>query len=63
MKTPHSCCRRGKRIRLVLRSGAIIVSKFIERTGKFVILESGRYEMCDIKSFTINKNYDSHYKL
>jgi hypothetical protein len=53
MKTPHTCCRKGKRVRLALRNGEVIFGKFIERTGKFIILDIGRYRGNEISAFSI----------
>lgn len=55
MKTPHSSCRRGKKVRLILRDGTVIVSKFVENKGHDVVLESGVYGMGEIRAFSIYK--------
>jgi hypothetical protein len=39
----------------VLRDGTVIVDKFIERTGKFVILQNHKLSGRDIKAFSINR--------
>lgn len=31
MRTPHSSCKKGKKVRLILRNGNQIISKFIEK--------------------------------
>jgi len=56
MRTPHTSCSKGKRVRLVLRDGTEIKDKFIERTDKYVFLEYGKYAKRSIKSFSILKN-------
>lgn len=53
MKTPHTSCARGTKVRLVLRNGDVIVAKFVERTGKFIVLEGHRLRGVDLKSFGI----------
>lgn len=53
--TPHTSTQPGKRVRLVLRDGTSIESKFRERTGQFVVLESGRYRGRDIAQFILIK--------
>lgn len=55
MKTPHTSCARGTRVRVVLRTGEVIVAKFLERTGKFVLLEGHRLRGGDIKNFGIKR--------
>ena len=42
-------------MRVVLRNGSVIISKFIERTGKYVVLEHGRFRGSEIASFCINR--------
>jgi len=56
MRQPHTSCRRGTTVRIVLRTGEIIEDKFLERTGKFIILEKyGRLKPADIRTFGIRK--------
>ena len=55
MKAPHTSAPRGKRLRIVMRDGTIIVDHFIERTGQFVVTEHHRLRGRDIKSFTIQR--------
>lgn len=55
MRTPHSSCRKGKRVRLILRTGELIISKFVENKGHVIVLESGDYTMDQVKSFSIYK--------
>lgn len=59
-KCPHTSCRKGTTVRIVLRTGEVIIDKFIDRTGKFVILEKyGRIKPSEIKSFGIRKLKDN----
>lgn len=57
MKTPHTCCRSGKRVRVVLKSGESFVAKFKERTAKHICLFDchAPVKAGDIKAFTIVK--------
>lgn len=56
MKTPHTSCRKGTTVRIKLRTGEIIIDKFLDRTGKFIILENyGRLKPSAISTFSINK--------
>jgi hypothetical protein len=55
VKTPHTSCRRGKKVRIVLRDGTELITTFIERTGQFVVTEAGRIRGRDMKSFCIVK--------
>ena len=54
MRTPHTSFRRGKAVHVVLRDGTTFDDKFVERTGKFVILENyGRLKAGNISSMSI----------
>lgn len=56
MRTPHTACRRGKRVRVVLLDGEVFIDKFRENTGKFVHFESHpKVIKGQIKAFTIVK--------
>ena len=52
-RAPHTSCRRGKWVRLALRDGRVVVDKFVERTPKFIVLESHRFTVDQIKTFGI----------
>lgn len=53
MKTPHTSCMRGKRVRIVLRDGTVLRGKFLERTHLHVVLEGFRVRAREIKAFSI----------
>jgi hypothetical protein len=55
MTTPHTSCRKGLRVRVVLRDGTVIVDRFVERTGQYVVLENHRLRGRAIKTFGIYK--------
>ncbi len=54
-RTPHTTFRRGKRVIVKLRNGDYIIDKFVERTGKFIILENHMLKPIDILSMGIYK--------
>lgn len=56
MRTPHSSCRKGKRVKIKLRNGKSFISKFIENKGNRVYFECGDWAVSELKSFTIYKN-------
>lgn len=58
MKTPHTATFRGKRVRVVLKTGETFIDRFITRTpGKWVEFQQhGRVRSGDIKAFS---NYRS----
>ena len=35
----HHSCQTGKRVRVALKSGAVIVAKFVEQNDKYCLLE------------------------
>ncbi len=53
MRTPHTSCKKGKRVQLIFRDGTRTISKFIEKKGGSVYLENGRYPIPMIRSFGI----------
>jgi hypothetical protein len=56
MRTPHTACRRGKRIRVVLITGEKFIDRFWERSGRYVYFKKHpRVLQGDIKAFTIIK--------
>lgn len=55
MRTPHTSCKRGKRVKIITRSGERIISKFIEKKGENIVLENGTYTVSEIRSFSIYK--------
>jgi hypothetical protein len=59
MRTPHSSCQRGKRVRVVLMDGSEFSEKFVERTGKFVVTETHKLKVGQIRSFSIAKPKDA----
>lgn len=63
MKTPHTCCKRGNRVRIVLRDGRHVYGRFRERTPKWVVLDTGRISPGDIRAFTIVKGGKTMLKL
>lgn len=59
MKTPHTSAHPGKMVRVVLKDGTVIVDKFVERTGKFVVLRGCKLRGAQIKSLTIYRQSQS----
>lgn len=54
MRTPHTSCRQGKHVIVVLKDGTRIEDVFVERTGNFVILrDAGRVRAGTIRSFRL----------
>lgn len=52
MKTPHTACPRGHRVRITLRDGTEFYGRFRERTPKLVILDNRKIRPGDIRAFT-----------
>lgn len=55
MSTPHTSCRKGKRVLVIMKDGRRIVDKFAERKGNYVVLDSVRLWAGDIRAFTIHR--------
>lgn len=55
MRTPHTSCRKGKRVRVVMKDGTIFIDKFVEQTGKFNIFEGHKVRTGEIRAFSIYK--------
>jgi hypothetical protein len=54
MRTPHTSCRKGKRVIVTLRDGSRHIDKFVERIGKGVVLENlGLIKVKQLRAFTI----------
>lgn len=52
--TPHTSCRKGKRVVVTLQDGTRIIDKFVERKGKGIVLEEkGFVRGREIRAFTI----------
>lgn len=56
MRTPHTSTRKGKRVRIVMKSGLVIIGKFKERTGKYILVGDSKIWAGDVKSFAIYKH-------
>ena len=54
-KAPHTSTTPGKRVTLHLRDGSQVHGRFRERTGQFVVLDTGRYRGRDIDKFIVRK--------
>lgn len=59
MRVPHTGCNKGKRVRVILRTGETFIDTFLERTNKHVFLKNaGRIAKDTIRAFTIWKHKD-----
>ncbi len=56
MRTPHTVCWEGKRVKVKLKDGACFIDKFDGSKGKYRFFKTvGKVAVGDIKSFTIWK--------
>lgn len=55
-RTPHTCCARGKRVRVTLTNGDTFVDRFVGRTSRAVMFEKRKVVRSEIKAFTIWKD-------
>lgn len=58
MRMPHTATHRGKRVRVVLRSGEEIRGKFEGRTDRWIMIDGRKILKRDIRSFGIDKGRD-----
>lgn len=56
-KMGHTTVYRGKKILLFFRDGRKLITKFIERKGRFVITEAGRYTTDEVYHVSIYKSH------
>lgn len=55
MRQPHSSCKKGKMVRIILKDGSKYVTRFVETVGQHVRTEAGDFLKGDIKVFAIYK--------
>lgn len=56
MRTPHTACWEGKRVKVKLRDGSTFVDKFWGSKGSYRFFkDKGKVRAADIKSFIIWK--------
>jgi hypothetical protein len=53
MRTPHTTVTKGKRVRVVLHDGSVIVGKFTERLSRFVVVDGNRIAVDRIRAFSL----------
>lgn len=39
MRTPHSSCRKGKKVKVTMRDGTIVIGKFYDKKSGIIILD------------------------
>lgn len=55
----HTACPSGKKVRIKLKDGTVIVTKFIQRDEQnSIITEAGKFRKRNIKSFSIYKHME-----
>lgn len=47
MKGPHTSTWKGKRVRVVLKGGEVLVGKFVSKQSKYIVIDCG--EMTKIR--------------
>jgi hypothetical protein len=55
MRVPHTSTNRGKKVRIILRDDTVLEGKFMDRTSRWVELDTGRVMKKDIRAFIILK--------
>lgn len=59
MGCPHTTFSKGTTVRVVLRSGEVLITKFVERKPKYIILQDRRLSGREVKSITIYKESEN----
>lgn len=57
MRTPHTSVRQGKRVRIVLKDGTILIEKFMGHKSGKIILEKHTIPTIAVRAFSIYKNH------
>lgn len=58
-RSPHLCCKKGKRVVVSLRDGSRFIDKFVERKGRYIFLEeSGKIPTSKVRAFSIWRGQD-----
>ena len=55
MKTPHSSCWPGKRVRIRFKDGAVLITRFREKKGGKIVTDAGKFHMAEVRAFSIYK--------
>lgn len=55
-KFPHTHYPRGKKVKVTLRDGTVIIDKFVERRERFVVTENHKLMTKDLKAMSYFKN-------
>lgn len=57
-KATHTTFYKGKKIRIVLRTGEVIIDKFVERKAQFLVFENHKFESRELKNCSLYKAKD-----
>lgn len=52
-KLGHTTVYRGKKILVFFRNGEKLLTKFIEKKGKFIVTEAGKWSTADVYKISI----------
>jgi small nuclear ribonucleoprotein (snRNP)-like protein len=55
LRTPHTHYAKGKTVWIKLRDGSTLTGKFVERKGKFVVLDNAKVLTNQIRAMTFRK--------
>jgi hypothetical protein len=56
MRMPHTHYTKGKTVWLRLKSGAEHVGRFVERKGRFVVLDCGKFTTKDLAAMSFRRH-------
>lgn len=61
MRMPHTHFHKGKTVWVRLKDGSEFVGKFVERKGRFVVLDNVKFRTSELKSMSY-RNLNSKAK-
>lgn len=56
MRTPHTHYTKGKTVWVKLRNGEEVIGKFMERKGRYVVLDNAKIQMQAISAMSYRKH-------
>ncbi len=62
MRTPHTSFKQGTKIRIILRDGKMIVTKFLDKKSGKMITTDGEINIADIRSCSFYKPHPHEMK-
>lgn len=52
----HHNFKKGQKVYCILKSGSVVIDKYVKSTGHFLILENHKFKWSELRNSTIYKN-------